>query len=105
MAKEELKVRTMTVKTVRKGFYSRVRMPGTTFSYSGTKCPSWCVEIGAKKDVTTRSGDMNAADAAAYLKTLSSQEEVFAFVTDGEDRKSVLAAQEDALERIANALG
>ena len=104
MAKTELKPRAMMVKTVRKGFFRQVRMPGSTFSFTGTKCPSWCVELGAKKEVTSRSGDMNASDAAAYLKTLASQEEVFAFVTDGEDRKGVLSAQEDALERIANSL-
>ncbi len=103
MAKET-KQRMMMVKTVRKGFYSRIRVPGSTFSFTGPQCPSWCVELDAKKEVTSRSGDMNASDAAAYLKTLGSQEEVFAFVTDGEDRKGVLAAQEDALERISNDL-
>ena len=101
MSKKE--TRTMMVKTVRKGYYGRVRIPGTTFSYTGTKCPSWCVELSAKKEVTTRSGDLNASDAAAYMKTLQTPEEVFEFVTDNDDRKTVRDAQEEALARIAEA--
>ena len=101
MAKKE--TRTMMVKTVRKGYYGRVRVPGSTFSFTGTKCPSWCVELSAKKEVTTKSGDLSASDAAAYLRTLNTQEEVFEFVTDSEDRKGVRDAQEVALARIAEA--
>jgi hypothetical protein len=99
MAKKD-EEQTMLVKAIRKGFYNRVRSAGEKFTYQGTACPSWCVRLDAKEEVTSKSKDLKVSEVITYLRTLTTAADVKEFCA-GDDRKGVLDAAEENLERIA----
>jgi hypothetical protein len=85
----------MLVKAIRTGFYNRIRKSGDTFTFSGDKCPTWCVEVKNGK-TTTKSKDIKAVDAVSMIGMMQDIDEIREF-TEGDKRTSVMG---ETLRRI-----